>query len=84
MKYHIKAPNNKYDRTLNGVRFSDGVAETDNMWMAQWFSGRDGFSVEEISEKEIEQPDKKPDPGAQFTETISEKTPRAQSTRTKK
>lgn len=52
MKYRIKAPNNKYDRTLNGVRFSNGIAETENPWMAQWFSGRDGFAVEEIPEEE--------------------------------
>lgn len=52
MKYRIKAPNSKYDRTLNGVRFSDGVAETDNTWMGQWFSGRNGFTVETVPDEQ--------------------------------
>ncbi|MDO5785375.1 MAG: hypothetical protein Q4P20_09985 [Eubacteriales bacterium] len=54
MKYRIKAPNNKYDRTLNGVRFSNGVAEMDNAWMAQWFSGRNGFTVETVPDEQTE------------------------------
>ncbi len=45
MKYKITAPHNKYTREIAGVHFVDGKAETENEFAAQWFSGRDGFTV---------------------------------------
>lgn len=51
MKYRITAPNKAYNRRIAGVQFIDGVAETDNEWAAQWFSGREGFTVTGEAEK---------------------------------
>lgn len=44
--YKIRAPHAAYDRKIGGLRFVNGVAETDNSWLASWFSGRPGFTVE--------------------------------------
>ena len=38
--YKIKAPNEEYDRKIGGVQFVSGEAQTDNEWLASWFSGR--------------------------------------------
>lgn len=46
MKYTIKAPSEAYSRKVCGVQFIDGVAQTEDEWAAQWFSGRSGFLVE--------------------------------------
>lgn len=43
--YKIKAPNEEYDRKIGGVQFVSGEAQTDNEWLASWFSGRAGFSL---------------------------------------
>lgn len=47
MAYVISAPNKKYNRKLAGVQFVDGKGETKDNWVAQWFSGREGFTVTE-------------------------------------
>lgn len=52
--YKITAPNEKYDRKIGGLRFVDGVAETESEWLASWFSGRVGFSVETIKSEDDE------------------------------
>lgn len=46
MKYKITAPHKNYTREIAGVHFVNGIAETENGLAAQWFSGRDGFTVE--------------------------------------
>ena len=38
--YKIKAPSEEYDRKIGGVQFVNGEAQTDNEWLASWFSGR--------------------------------------------
>ena len=38
--YKIKALNEEYDRKIGGVQFVSGEAQTDNEWLASWFSGR--------------------------------------------
>lgn len=47
MAYIITAPNKKYNRKLAGVQFVDGKGETKDNWVAQWFSGREGFTVKQ-------------------------------------
>ena len=55
--YKIKAPNEEYDRKIGGVQFVNGEAQTDNEWLASWFSGRAGFTVEAVAaEEETEKP----------------------------
>lgn len=56
MMYKIKAPNEEYDRKIGGVQFVNGEAQTDNKWLASWFSGRPGFTV--TAEKEKRKNDK--------------------------
>ena len=46
--YRIKAPSESYERKIGGIRFVKGVAETDDAWLASWFSGRPGFTVEPV------------------------------------
>ena len=53
--YRIKAPTETYERSIGGVRFVRGVAATENEWLAQWFSGRAGFSVECVADDKTEQ-----------------------------
>lgn len=43
--YVIHAKSKSYDRKVGGVQFVDGVARTENDWLAGWFSGRTGFIV---------------------------------------
>ena len=50
--YKIKAPNEEYDRKIGGVQFVSGEAQTDNEWLASWFSGRAGFTVETVTAEE--------------------------------
>ena len=56
--YKIKAPNEKYDRKIGGVQFVSGEAQTDNEWLASWFSGHVGFTV--TAEEENEPTEDKP------------------------
>ena len=50
--YKIKAPSEEYDRKIGGVQFVNGEAQTDNEWLASWFSGRPGFTVETVTAEE--------------------------------
>ena len=50
--YKIKAPSEEYDRKIGGVQFVNGEAQTDNEWLASWFSGRAGFAVEDVTAEE--------------------------------
>ena len=50
--YKIKAPSEEYDRKIGGVQFVNGEAQTDNEWLASWFSGRAGFTVETVTAEE--------------------------------
>lgn len=43
--YVIHAKSKSYGRKVGGVQFVDGVARTENVWLASWFSGKDGFRV---------------------------------------
>ncbi len=52
MEYIITAPNEDYERKIADVQFVKGKARTENEWLAQWFSGREGFSVEAVSQKQ--------------------------------
>lgn len=52
--YRIKAPSESYERKIGGIRFVKGVAETDDAWLASWFSGRPGFTVEPVPVNEPE------------------------------
>lgn len=54
--YKIKAPNVEYDRKIGGVQFVNGEAQTDNEWLASWFSGRTGFTVETVTAEEETEP----------------------------
>lgn len=54
--YKIKAPNEEYDRKIGGVQFVNGEAQTDNEWLASWFSGRTGFTVETVTAEEETEP----------------------------
>lgn len=54
--YKIKAPNEQYDRKIGGVQFVNGEAQTDNEWLASWFSGRAGFAVEAVAAEEETEP----------------------------
>lgn len=66
--YKIKAPNEEYDRKIGGVQFVNGEAQTDNEWLASWFSGRAGFTVETVTaEEETEPTEDKPRGSAEMT-----------------
>lgn len=56
MMYKIKAPSEEYDRKIGGVQFVSGEAQTDNEWLASWFSGRAGFTVETVTAEEEAEP----------------------------
>lgn len=59
--YKIKAPTAEYDRKIGGVQFVNGEAQTDDKWLASWFSGRPGFTVEAVAvEEETEPTEDKP------------------------
>ena len=46
---------------IGGVQFVSGEVQTDNEWLASWFSGRPGFTVETVTAKEeTEQTEDKP------------------------
>lgn len=45
--YRIMTKQKDYNEVLGSLRFVDGVAQTDDKWMAEWCRGR-GFSVEEV------------------------------------
>ena len=58
--FRIKAPSESYERRIGGVRFVNGIAETEDAWLASWFSGRPGFTVEPVPVEEPAAQDKKP------------------------
>lgn len=45
--YRITTKQKNYNEVLGALRFVDGVAQTDDKWMAEWCRGR-GFTVEEV------------------------------------
>lgn len=45
--YRITTKQKNYNEVLGTLRFVDGVAQTDDKWMAEWCRGR-GFTVEEV------------------------------------
>lgn len=64
--YRIKAPTENYERKIGGVRFVNGVVETEDAWLASWFSGRPGFTVETVEPEDKpkgEEPEDKPKGG---------------------
>nr|DAI40704.1 MAG TPA: hypothetical protein [Caudoviricetes sp.] len=53
----IKSPNQEYTGTSAGVTFVNGVGNTDNENLIEWFRGR-GYEVEEDSEEKAKKPKK--------------------------
>lgn len=51
--YRITTKRKDYNEVLGSLRFVDGVAQTDDKWMAEWCRGR-GFTVEKIETEDIE------------------------------
>lgn len=45
--YRITTKQKNYNEVFGSLRFVDGVAQTDDKWMAEWCRGR-GFTVEEV------------------------------------
>lgn len=45
--YRITTKQKNYNEVLGSLRFVDGVAQTDDKWMAEWCRGR-GFTVEKV------------------------------------
>ena len=54
MLYVIKAPVKTYNRRLLNVQFKDGIGETKDEKAAQWFAGRQGFTVTPKKEEKNE------------------------------
>lgn len=57
MVYLITGPE-QYQRKIAGVQFENGKAKTESGWIAQWFSGRPGFSVVPEKKGGREKPEK--------------------------
>ena len=51
----IKSPNQEYTGTSAGVTFVNGVGNTDNENLIEWFRER-GYEVEEDSEEKAKKP----------------------------
>lgn len=49
MLYKITTPVEGYTGVIAGISFSNGEGETDNSWLADWFTEK-GYSVEEVNE----------------------------------
>lgn len=45
--YRITTKQKDYNEVLGSLRFVDGVAQTEDKWMAEWCRGR-GLMVEEV------------------------------------
>lgn len=57
----VIAPNKEYTGLSAGVAFANGVGETDNPHLLQWFESK-GYEVEKEPEQEhVVQPDPDPD-----------------------
>ncbi|WP_352419828.1 Rho termination factor N-terminal domain-containing protein [Proteiniborus sp.] len=61
----IYAPNKRYTGLIAGVSFVDGVGETDDKWLINWFENK-GYEVIEEKTEEI------PLIGEEFIEDIEE------------
>lgn len=46
----VYAPNKRYTGIIAGVSFVNGVGETDDNWLMQWFKEK-GYTIEEPTEK---------------------------------
>ena len=55
--YVIHAKSKSYGRKVGDVQFVDGIARTENAWLASWFGGRDGFHVTNDEPKALPQKD---------------------------
>ena len=53
----IKSPNQEYTGTSAGVTFVNGVGNTDNENLIEWFRDR-GYEVEEDTEEKAKKPKK--------------------------
>lgn len=49
MLYKITTSVEGYTGVIAGIAFSNGEGETDNSWLADWFTEK-GYSVEEVNE----------------------------------
>lgn len=48
----IYTPSEGYTGLIAGVSFTNGIGETDDRWLIQWFQNK-GYVIEENQEKEI-------------------------------
>jgi hypothetical protein len=54
MEYKITTPEEGYTGIIAGVSFANGEGETENNWLADWFTEK-GYGVAEIAEGEIKE-----------------------------
>ncbi|MBN6889905.1 hypothetical protein ACUXCC_003471 [Cytobacillus horneckiae] len=47
----IKAPNKAFNGIVASVVFQNGVGETDDKWLKNWFGGK-GYEVEETTSED--------------------------------
>ena len=53
MAVKIYAPNEDYSGSSAGVTFVNGVGETDNLYLIEWFKNH-GYKVDEVDEVDEE------------------------------
>lgn len=58
----IYAPNKQYNGVTATVRFIDGIGETENEELLEWFP-KHGYSLQPLEDKPVADPDQQPDPG---------------------
>ncbi len=57
MAVKIYAPNEDYSGSSAGVTFVNGVGETDNLYLIEWFKNH-GYKVDEVDEESIDSEEK--------------------------
>ena len=57
MTVKIYAPNENYAGSSAGVTFVNGVGETDNLYLIEWFKNH-GYKVDEVDEESIDSEEK--------------------------
>lgn len=53
MAVKIYAPNEDYSGSSAGVTFVNGVGETDNLYLIEWFKDH-GYKVDEVDEESVD------------------------------
>ena len=57
MAVKIYAPNENYSGSSAGVTFVNGVGETDNPYLIEWFKDH-GYKVDEVDEESVDSEEK--------------------------